>query len=88
MASIGIASDALAARPEDGAGKRRLGIFDLHEVSHLPKHALDDRARAVLLDRLADLGQPERAHRAAMPRRLADRALDLGELKAPLAGAA
>src|SRR5262245_44937862 len=63
-------------RPWAGFSDDRLScsaILDPHEVTDLPQHACEDWS-LVVLDRLADLAQAERAERAAFPRILADRA--------------
>src|SRR5215212_1451863 len=52
-------------------------ILDPHQVANLPQHACEHRG-LVVLDRLADLAQPERAERTAMLAGLADLATNLG----------
>src|SRR5690348_13914099 len=59
------------------------GISDLlhpDEVADLPQHALQ-RGGDVVLPGLADAAEPERTQRAAVTRRLPDRAARLGEPK-------
>src|SRR5919198_2698953 len=51
-------------------------LLDLYEMTHLAKHAREDRA-VVVLDGLADLAEAERAQRAAVALALADLAADL-----------
>src|ERR671937_205373 len=66
-------------------------ILDLDQVTDLPKHA-GERWVLVVLDGAADLAQPERPQRAAVPLRLPNAATNLrypklGHHASPVAGA-